>query len=497
MAMYFTLIRPHVRVLCALIVLCVRSLSSTTMNNVFDTQPIHTPHCSDVFFNEKGKGEIRFHISPFYQQTSTARNGEGAKVAGGNRLGQWNMYGIFFGPAANPTGNANLVAAYPNPKALGPAKTAIAAATNQLIAAAQSHYHANADLTDEAVFRAGIFQQNNFITTNKYAYFDVPVSYEKIGCRSQLNFDFGFGLGVAVKAGVVDVKYKTRGFVLEPQFAFDAGFPGASGSASSDQADGVAIYKALFEPTQMDKVLSDVSLSAKPFHKATAEDVHISCYWNIPLEFSDSKGEPSVTVIPRLAVGAWLPTGDEIDQTKLFSVPTGNNGFYAGTIEASLGFDFPVFPKGKTLQFNVGGGALICPEKDKNDQRIHSSILQQGIIPWRTNVTWKPGVTWHANASMMASGFVDDMSVFLDFIYTQHLQDTITLKTTNAAQKAAFAAGVAQDERDSSWKNQQINGGFTYKVAESLSFGGALQAHISGVRVMRSVTLLGGMTFAF
>ena len=463
------------------------SLLATPLNNVFDTQPIYTPFGHDAFFVEKEKGEIRFHISPFYQQTSTARDGDGKKVPGGDRLDKWNMFGVFFGSGGDPKGAAGLELNYP--AALGPAKTAVAVATNQAIAA-QNHYHANADLTLESNFKPDMY---------KFAFFSVPTNYEKIGLRSQLNIDFGFGLGVAVKGGVVDVKNKPRSFnLVDEQFARDVGLPvSTAGTNSSDEADGVIIYNALFEPTARDAVAKDLGLSLKPYQKTALEDLHVQCYWNAPLDLADNKGETAVIFIPRIALGVWIPTGEENDAAEAFFVPTGNNGFFGGTVDASLGLDFPVLPKGHSLQFNLGGGFMFSSEKDEDNQRIHSSELQSGIIHWKTSIKHRPGTTWYMNASMMADGVVDGLAMFFDFIYTQHLADSITLKTADATQKAAFEAGLPRTIRETAWKNQQVNGGFNYKIAEALSVGGAVQAHISGVRVMRSVTLLGGVTLTF
>ena len=51
--------------------------------------------------------------------------------------------------------------------------------------------------------------------------------------------------------------------------------------------------------------------------------------------------------------------------------------------------------------------------------------------------------------------------------------------------------------RRSRWLNQQVNFGLEYQVVKNLAIGVAVQAQVSGKRVLQTVTVLGGMTFTF
>ena len=64
--------------------------------------------------------------------------------------------------------------------------------------------HLDNGLTSEDAFSEPYPAANGF--NNYFAYISQPINYEKIGVRGQLSFDFGFGLGVVVKGGVVDVR---------------------------------------------------------------------------------------------------------------------------------------------------------------------------------------------------------------------------------------------------------------------------------------------------
>ena len=82
-------------------------------------------------------------------------------------------------------------------------------------------------------------------------------------------------------------------------------------------------------------------------------------------------------------------------------------------------------------------------------------------------------------------------------MYTQHEKDEITLRESDKTRAAYFKNGIPEMQRISSWQNQQMNFGIAYQVVPQLSFGFAVQAQISGKRVIRAVTTLGTMSFMF
>jgi len=484
--------------------LLVMTCISTPLNNVFDTQPIFTVMGTDKYYKEKDKGEIRFYITPMYQQTSTVRNADGIKVKAGDRLGAWNMFGFFFGrDAASKTFNgdaANYPHLYPQTQPSGHVppdpRATVADITGQAVSA-DSRYRIGANATLEQNFKPEKLP---------FAYVNVPLNYEKVGLRSQMNFDFGFGLGIAVKGGVVDVKQKFTNFIEEEQFHTDHGYV----LRATTNPDAQALYTDLYSPVQRDAIAKDVDLYFTTYRKTAAEDLHLQIYWHFPIDLYDNDGDVAATVVPYLGFGAWMPSGAKSDPNQPFSVPTGNDGFYGFTFDASIGFDFPVLPKtNQTLQLCIGGGFLLFNSKDQTNVRMYAAgstglpntstntDYQIGIIPWKTNINRRPGLTWYFNTSLKSEEFLGGLSIYLDYIYTQHLKDSITLQEPNATRKAAFNNGLERYKRDTSWKNQQVGAGMDYKIADNLKLGGAVQAHISGVRVYRATTLLGGITFTF
>lgn len=478
-------------------VLVGRPAHCVTLNNPFDSQPMYTVLGTDKYFKEKDKGEIRFYLTPFYQQTTTARNDDGKKVPAGERLGQWNMLGLLFGANTMAPKGWNDT----NYKYLNPAYESVTNTTNAKQEPVISRYKggqvkdATLPLTTSANFSPEI---------HKWAYVSVPTDYEKFGLRSQLNFDFGFGLGLAIRGGIADVKQTMEGFNLEQQFLLDAGFtvPNSTLTASPTPApdDAKLLYNNFFAPAKRAGVFSDLELDVKSFHKTAAEDIHAEFFWNFPFDSEDKTGNVAVTIIPRFSIGAWLPAGTERNQNNPFSVPSGNDGFFGITADFSLGFDFPVLPKEgeQSLQFLIGGGLLGSAEKNIVSYRFPSDPLQQGIFPWKvSSVDKRPGITWHLDASMKAEEFIEGLSVFIDYIYTQHLRDKFTLKETNSDRLKAFGAGVDLATRQSSWRNQQVNLGFNYALSSVVALGLAAQGHISGTRVYRATTVLGSMSLTF
>jgi len=471
---------------------------ATPLNNVFDTQPIYTVYGAERFFSEKDKGEIRLHISPFYQQTRTARDNNGKRVPAGDRRGQWNSFGMFFGSdAALP----NTIATYPR---LSAAQTKVVEITKYDATSANQQYHSQINkapdlgLTSEDAFSKPYPAANGF--NNYFAYISQPINYEKIGVRGQLSFDFGFGLGVIVKGGVVDVKQapyvkqSPTSMIFNPTFVTDH-TPASGGTAIQEAKD---LAKNFLNQPTLTQISQELGIDLSTYHKTCPEDIHLQIYWNFPVDCFDNEGEVGMTFIPNISAGVWFPTGKKSDINQPFSVPTGNDGFYGITAECSLGFDFPILPPGdQTLQVVALGGILVFNEKNEPVARVPSSDFQSGFIPWKTNIHRQPGLTWYMGASLVGENFLDGLSIYTDFLYTQHVTDSIQLRETNAKRRAAFANGMPRFVRETAWKNQQVNVGFNYKLAEAIALGGAVQAHISGTRVYRSVTLLGGITVMF
>jgi hypothetical protein len=474
------------------------------MNNIQDTQPIYTPFGSDKFYTEKKGTEIRFHLSPFYQQTKSARDDTGKKVPIGDIYGPWNMFGVFFkadGANASTDGNplptgktlanfTNLQKSYNELKRLRSEKdTTFANGT-------QTNLYRDKDFTSEAEFNPDIDTVGTYEA--------VPVRYEKMGVRGQLCFDFSFGLGLGVRMGLVNYR-QIQEFSTNNDFKRIAGLPyttAASGVTTDNPPLPVGdpgfdpsanlIAKNVLDGRARDMLASDLELDLSDVHETEAEDSHVYLFWRHAFRINDKDNYHVASIIPYFSVGIWLPTGEEKDQNRPFSIATGNDGFTGISLEGSLNFDFP-----KTIQVGLGGGFVFFNERDLVNQRVPSSLFQSGITPWKVNICKEPGMTWYVNASFKSDDFIKNLSFYFDYLYTEHLKDEVTLLEKNATRAKAFAPGVSMLQDQSQWKNQQFNIGFDYRIAPFLAIGVGAQAHISGIQVYRSTTLIGsiGMTF--
>lgn len=449
---------------------------ATPLNNVQDTLTIHSVKGTDKFFTKtKGKGEISFNLSPFYQHTNTARNDGGTRVLLGERLGKWNMLGLFYGPAAAPKD-------FESYTALNGAKTDVSG------------------LNTITTYSKDITKEENYDPDNadiKLGSFDkVDLRFEKLGVRSQLTMCFDMGFGLSIKGGVVNYKQSPTFSYPTTSTATPAAASGGEGGAApaptaTTSELRVKLNECLMSAQKRDAIFKDLDIDVKDVQKSALEDMHMQVFWTHPFDLKD-KSETAVTVAPYIAAGVWLPTGDEQNSKKAFSLATGNDGFFGITTELALNFDFPGM-----IQMSIGGGSLFFNSRELTNYRVPSSLYQSGIYPWKTSISKEPGITWYANASLKAESFIPDMSLYLDYVFSYHDKDTITLKEKDSTRRAAFATGLPRLIDESAWKNQQFNLGLKYNITKTLAFGGLIQAHISGVRVYRGTTFLGSMTLSF
>lgn len=467
-------------------------VTATPINNYNDTNAVYSPQGSDRFYikpDEKktSKGGLRLQISPFYQHAGRARNGAGRSVPMGERLGKWNMTGLFFGQAAAPVPLANYTE-------LNDVFTKYIKGDGEIHNTAKIDFHdvALQNLAKEAAYDLDVNVASLFGGFNKGEATDtgaLGITYEKYGLRGQVAVSFVHGLSLSVKGGLVDYK-------MSPDFKVGDTLKLADESDENQKAKKV-VYDHLFAPAARAKLFGEIGLDLDGVRKTAMEDMHIQLQWHLPQDFREND-DLAVTVIPNLAVGMWLPTGKKKDQDRAFSLDTGNGGFYGFTLEGALAFDFP-----QLMQTNFGGGAIVSASKDQSGYRVPSAdpkvgvIKQQGFYPWKTSVNIKPGLTWFAQASLKSEGFSGDLSLFFDYVYTYHQRDSIKLKETDVTRQAAFAPGVKHLENESNWKSQLCNIGLDYRITKNLAFGGLVQGMIGGSRVLKSTLVMGTVTFSF
>lgn len=434
---------------------------STPLNNLWDTQIIHNVYGTDKYFRTKDKSQIGLHLSPYYQHTVSAKNKSCKKVPSGDRLGQWQMMGIFFGEAARPAGYK---------------------ATPTMTRVKQELLTLFADPTffEQDECKNTSFRPEDPDGNAALGFYDaVRADYEKLGLRGQLFFEFKNWVGIKIKGGIVDYR-NAPNFIITPNDPL--------------HTNEEEVNRILLAPEVRDCIAKELDLCFDDCRHTDFEDTHAQVYVNLPWRLKDDQGDLVCTMVTHLSLGGWLPTGAESDVNKPFQAPTGNDGYTAVTFEGSLGFDFP-----QSVQLNFGGGLLLSEERDLKEYRVPSSKFQSGIIPWKTSITRKPGLTWYVNASFKGENFIDNVSVYFDYLYTRHTKDSIRLSDCLPTRQTIFekSKGIATLIEQSCWRNQQANIGFDYRINENLAFGFGLQCHITGQLVYRTTTAIGTIALTF
>lgn len=395
--------------------------------------------------------KFNFNISPFHQHASGARDKDGNKVPIGDRLGRWEILGIFWGdmaaaPADKPFNDAN--------------------------------YHYLYTLSYELDDNFNVRPSGDEGPKDKTGDYSVDIEYEKIGVRSELDFEMAGGFGLTIKGGLVEYK-QTPTFTNMSKITGDSGFD--SFMTNSLMAHEVG-RQGLIE--------TDLGLSLARYETMVFEDTHAKLYWSNPYKLDDEHGNHTVTVAPYLSAGLWIPTGKKKNQNAAFSLPSGHDGFWGISLEGAINFDFP-----GTVLVNIGGGATFFETKTLSDQRVPNHESQRSIYPWKARIskTYGPGINF--NFSLRSENIMDYLSVYFDYIYAKHEKDTITMKETDSSRNSYFIPSMLED--DSFWKSQMIQLGFQYQITPDLSFGACGQTHISGVKVFKTHTIMGTITLAF
>lgn len=442
------------------------TIFSTPVNNYQDPVIFHTVAGSDKFYSPTQKAGLTLHISPFYQHTKSASKLNGTKTSNGNVRGPWNMAGVFLNAPNNLGKSFDDVK-----KSLDPA------------------------LIDDGKFNADVDPYRSAM------YQEVPLRYEKLGLRGQLNFDLGAGLGMAVKGGIVNMKNRADAFVLQEEFAIKAKIIPAPAGSSVTPFEGdelkkaKALYDSLLSPAARRKIFSTLNLDANDFELTDLEDLFGNIYWHVPIKIKDN-GEHVFNIIPYLSVGASAAIGRERDYRKLFFVINGNDGFNGFTAEAALALDFP-----DMMQISFGGGATTHTSRSLKNYPIPTSYNQSGIYPTSaSSVTITPGPTWYVNLSMKAENImskkdIPNFSVYFDYVYEQHKRDVFRIDNTD--KKPSVDATLGALERDSSWKAQILHAGVKCALSKNVALTFAAQKSLPGARAYRPTTLLGGLAMHF
>ena len=424
---------------------------------------------------------ITLDILPFYQHAKGAKNCPGQKVPKGDRLGRMNMIGLLQGRSPAPAGS------FDKGTALGDA----------LIAYQENGYAPVNKITEK-------FDVTDpcFTGTNLLGRYSTGINYERFGLRGQFRANLGAGFGFTVRSGAVCYKQVpcfldlTLSCSTTAEFDCNTNKPecddtqiGKDQNAGFDEEVQWLTRDNLTSPQARCEIADQLCIDLKKVSRAAFEDSHLDFHWSGSFAFDNEEGDHIVSVIPHLAVGVWLPSGEEYNPDILFSLPTGNDGFWGYTLEGILNFDFP-----ESLSLGFGGAVSFFPDSRTRCLRMPTSPQQEVLYPWKIDTKQEMGTTWHVHGDFMAKDFLDDsLSFYASYIYTKHQQDEFSFE--NDACECNFIAKKA--ERESQWESQLVHFALDYRVTKNLYFGFGFTGMLTSRRAYRPSVLIGTIRFYF
>lgn len=460
-----------------------RNLFAYFTMNQNDPAPMFTTLFPYGFLNENFKERekegtpdqiderMRLVLTPFAQKADMARDIEKAKVYAGDVYGRWNMLGLTYG--VTPV-NSTLPATLQNALNVGA-------------------YQDGQPLDYEPYTD----------TKKNLGFFSVPLKYQKVGFRYRMEIRlisdlvFIFQGGVAnikqirgmsqTEADIIDTDNPTdplivlRGPFIDPGrelqrntntsiVTFDDyyGTPTPVGVGPTPAPDIATIERLIMQPYQ--DIFDEMGLNINNFGATGSEDVYLGLVWrhNFFMNTQNGKEWAPFIVTPFVRVAAVIGVGKEKDQSKIFSLPFGNDGHHGIVFNGGMSFDFY-----ETIEVCWEAGSNHFFKRDIGGMFVPNSELQSGIYPFKTNVTVAPGKVSYFTFSLHAYHFIEKLSFYAEYLFANHSKNTITLLQPDPAFKPESLENIT------AWKTQLANVAFNYTLAPHLTIGVLWQAPLS------------------
>jgi hypothetical protein len=446
---------------------CVFSIDAYTTLNNNDMFPIFSSQSHFDLMNVEQKEKlkdtdergilerIQFSTSMVAQKATHARNLDKIKVLVGDVHGRLNMIGLTYGSI--PTGQTQ------------PALLATAAAK-----------------TLSTVSGATIGDDTYSDIKQKFGFFSLPVKYHKIGARFNVQFRILDDFVLTFQTGVVDMK-QTLTHYTDKTLTANVGdvFTGVT-SADIGTGDSDPV-----ETNLMDKrtaIFAQMGVNGEDWNKTGVEDVSLGLAWRHNFRINkdaDPKDWAHFIFTPFFRIIGSFGTGRAEDPDILLSLPFGNNKHDA--IHGSAGFSIDF---NESIEMSFEGGATHYFDRTYIT-RVPTHRLQSLLFPYKTTIKNEPGKTWHLCIGLNARNFLDRLSMYANYSYVQHGQDTITLPTANSA----FLPARLADQ--TGYKVQMATIGFNYDLSPNMTCGFSWQAPLVQRGSYKTTTILlsGSVTF--
>ncbi len=226
------------------------------------------------------------------------------------------------------------------------------------------------------------------------------------------------------------------------------------------------------------------------------EDFRIYLFWRRVFVINqESELYPRLLFTPFVEAGAALPLDTQFTTNKFFGIPVGNNSHvstgatFGGTLDFLDVIDF-IFQVGFTKFFS----------REYCNYRLPTHEKESGIYPYTADIKRTPGTTWFTGFGFNAYRFIDNLSLWLEYLIVKHRQDDIHvcksyIPTTSIYYNQGFL--VKEYEAQTRWGSQFVNVGFNYDLADDFSLGFLWQVASRERNAFRPTTVMGTISFIY
>lgn len=502
-------------IFCTVMCLIPYSLvHSISMLNRADPYPVYTSADPNDFLTldmrnhlKIGYEEIRpnerftFSISPFRQSADSAQTKtcfsytvnvpDGILCPPtpiGNMFGPWNMIALFY-PERSPTptsvqqyllNSLDILNTYTSCENLTISCTCVQ------------------NLTDP------IFADPN----KQFGFVSVPVCYRKLGLRFEGEVSFGLGFGLQLQTGVVDIR-QTATFNDLTCSATGLACPYNVDTMGTIGSCQIAGWDCTCKQIVMDKLTSKVykvaallKQSAANYHETSADDTRLRLFWRrlFPVNYGERETKnnwPHFLIMPYVTGDAIFPTGSTVCPSRLFALPSGNNGHWGYGVTTGFIIDFE-----ETIEIGLDVGGTFFSKKTYRNFPLPTSWYQNGIYPHTGTVTVTPGKNWNVGIKMGAYHFLDRLSIYVQYMMVNHGKDCFRVRSVcpgPAVGETTPNSAILTDKLhvESSFFAGVVNTGLNYDISPNMALGFFWQAPAKRKWAYRSTTVMGTFTITY
>jgi hypothetical protein len=322
----------------------------------------------------------------------------------------------------------------------------------------------------------------------QFGFFSIPLEYRKRGVRFELSAQIFGDLGITVQGGFCDICQSVGGIPVTSTTFSDServGFidltPLATQFPSGLTNPNFTIANVQQQLTDKIKTIAqELKLDIGSFRALGMEDIRGFFYWRHAYPINrKNKDFALFLLIPFFAVGGSVAIGEEKPTNQPFALSFGNNGSNSIGGRAGINFDFA-----QTIEAGFEVGFTHFTARSFSNFRVPNSELQSGIYPFATDVAIHPGSNMHMGLKLSAYHFIDMLSFHGQYIFVDHRDDRIELKTPDPA----FRPDVLENR--SAWRVQVFNLGFNYDLSPNIALGFLYQMPTMQRNAYRSTSLM-------